>query len=222
MRRHLLTASLSSMFRRRSERSRRSPVPMWFGIFLIATVAACATGGGADPASPGARPSPSDGTAKPAIGSSTLPVSEEDAEATASTSGMTGVAGSALLAALPDEVFGHALTKVLVPSEATGGARWVRDLLAELGRAPSDLTVALAYDPEFPDLRVLAVRVRVVNADRLVGAYLAVAARAVRDLHVQARDFGGKHAVCFALSPASPMNSCVGARADVLFVATSS
>ena len=109
-----------------------------------------------------------------------------------------------------------------MPSEATGRARWSRDLLAELGRAPSDLTVALAYDPGFPDLRVLAVRVRVVNADRLVGAYLAVAARAVRDLHVQARDFGGKHAVCFALSPASPMNSCVGARADVLFVATSS
>ena len=80
------------------------------------------------------------------------------------------VAGSALLAALPDEVFGHALTKVLVPSEATGGARWVRDLLAELGRAPSDLTVALAYYLGFPDLRVLAVRVRVVNADRLVGS----------------------------------------------------
>ena len=41
-------------------------------------------------------------------------------------------------------------------------------------------------------------------------------------LHFEARDFGGKHAVCFSLSPASPMNSCVGARADVLFVATSS
>ena len=48
--------------------------------------------------------------------------------------------------------------------------------------------MALAYDPGFPDLRVLAFRVRDVNADRLLGAYLAVAARAVRDLHVQARD----------------------------------
>ena len=168
MRRHLLTTSLSSMLRRRTDWSRRPPVAMWFGIVLVARVAACATGAQADPVSPAARPPHPHATAKPAIGYRPSR-SRRNLRRRRPRRGCSGVAGSALLAALPDEVFGHALTKVLVPSEATGGARWVRDLLAELGRAPSDLTVALAYDPEFPDLRVLAVRVRVVNADRLVG-----------------------------------------------------
>lgn len=136
--------------------------------------------------------------------------------------GSPAVSSSGLLDALPDEVFGHTLTKVIVPSEDRGGARWIQGLLVELGREPADLTVALAYDPEFPELHILAVRVRGVAADRLAGAYLAVTIRAVPDLDAQDRDFGGKHAVCFAFSPASPMDTCVGARDDVLFVVTSS
>jgi hypothetical protein len=124
--------------------------------------------------------------------------------------------------ALPDVVVGHALTKVIVANGTTGRAGWLRDVLVELGRTPSDLTVALAYDPEFPDLRVFAVGVRGVPGDRVEAAYLAVTARVVGDLHIQMREFGGKRAACFALSPASPMNSCVGARADILVVVTSS
>ena len=85
MRRHLLTTSLSSMLRRRTDWSRRPPVAMWFGDGRVATVAACATGAQADPVSPAARPPHPHATAKPAIGSSTLAVSEEP-EATAPTS----------------------------------------------------------------------------------------------------------------------------------------
>jgi hypothetical protein len=151
-----------------------------------------------------------------------LAVSNEGRPTTASTPPVLSSPEANLVAAVPQAVFGHPLTKVIVTHEATGTRGWLRDLLVGLGRGRSDLTVVLAYDPGFPDLRIIAVGVRDIAADRLLAAYVSVTGRIAGDMQFESREFDGRQVVCFNLGPATPMNTCVGARDDMLLVVTSS
>lgn len=127
---------------------------------------------------------------------------------------------------IPDAVDGHALTKTLYTGDdfvafPASVSDQMRALLQGLGRAVTDLTMAVATDPTSAiDVTITAFRVRDIQAEVFFDAYVPLVTSSFPNARIGRTVLGGKTTWDVSLDGQSPGTTFLYPRDDVLFIVT--